>query len=534
MKTFPNLCRLFKLRLIQFLLIPVAISACGGELNDSDSSSSSKSNPKNNEEPKVGSIKDFKFLDITDATSLGIVEKGSALPVASYDSGNLVASLDVSGDEFSSVAESPILSQERRIYKVDASGNKFILDYIAEDMNTVIDLPYEPKDIQQLGTTWIAIRFKPTQFSNEQDQEDYERYEFQKRMLDEVIFVNQTNGSVYLLEKRGKREGEIIWDFQQGAETSFYAVNHSLGQVFQIDFDHEPPTLSNPLPNSHQVYGKILYTKNDAIIYENSKDHKFYIKFVKEKKFKKMAMDGSNLDSKYGCGQIDDLKEFAISPDGNLLCKNIKSKLTGSGFADTLSVIKLNLNANALDGIASTKTVVDFDVTQFKPRGNYDDSRFIQLKDSLFQIVYFTNSPHLTIFQIYPTQEIYEFKEIWGNWRQVIDPNSWQKDGISYRQFEDELYLFTKKAYSPKVYGMWKIDLTNPSAGATKITVKSALKTLTSFEKTWFTDDKKFLVKGVDNSGTSFIGRIDLTKSPLTLERISEFKNEVIRLIQIR
>ncbi len=582
--------RFFKIRLMRWLFVPLVflvLSACGNDGKTDEDAQNAVQDESNDQKPNAGqkfaSIKDFKFLDLTDASSLGIADKGVQLPIARSLSKNKVASLEHGNFPADSlnVAESvtpdsKTVSQEKRIYKVDILGNKFFLNYQAEDLDAVLNLPYEPVDLQPLDDTWTAIRFKPTNLQD-WEESDYREWDYIRREKDEVVFVNKTDGSVYLLEKvtedvpqllsnlekATQRVSQILWNFKQGAEHSFYAVNDLMPKrsMFRLDFSKETPTLENILPKSHKVfsYGKhfyTIYTKNDAVIYPNTSDGKLYIKFVKENALRSISSKASaadsgrfNTDPKYGCGLVDLLRlaEFtATSPDGHLLCARVHSanlsyrdsegrKLK---FAHTLSVVKLTLDASARDGIASTETVVDFNLNQLNPDdylGVLDEhNRFIQLERMLFRTVYnATRSKHLTLLKVYPKGDtnVYEFKDISGDWTKM-DPRSWQKDGGSYRQFDNELYIFTKRA-DGSGYGMWKLDLNDLSAGAEEIFGNPKFETFTSFKRTWFTDDKKFLVEGVDSNGRSFTGRIDLKPIKPAMQHISEFQNEVIRLIKL-
>ncbi len=557
---FQYLKHFFKLPNIRWLFVPLALfalSACG----DIDVGTNSNKDDSNNEKPSQGadqniskpqnpdqnipkpqqkfaSIKDFKFLDIADAKKLGIEEKVIKSPMAWSPSGNLIAGIgggDVATDPLK-IAPTTIVSQEKRIYKVDASGNKLFLNYQAANTDTVLNIPYEPTYVKNLGSKWVGLVLEPKKGLGY----------VQGLQGSKTTFVNKATGSVYLLPTKSYFHLEKS---KQGSEASFYDGR------YRLDLAPERPTISDYLPQSHRLpdYAQTHYTKNDAVVYHNSNDREPYIKFVKEKKLRKIISDSSSISSKYGCSDrlssrnLTFTNSIGIAPDGNLLCSrfhytrldywdsdgNYKPK-----YAHTLSVVKLTLNATASDGIASTSTVIDLNFTQFKPNGYLyfyaEENRFVQLNDMLFYTAYADSNKHLTLLKVYPKGDttVYEFKDILGDWTKM-DPKRWQKDGGSYRLFDDELYLFTKKADNSG-YGMWKIDLTNLSAGETEIVVNPKFKTFTSFEKTWFTDDKKFLVEGVDDSGTGFTGRIDLTQTPPTMQKISEFKNEVIRLIKLK
>ncbi len=450
------------------------ISACGEEVPSSETANQQK--PEGQQKPPS---QEEKFLDLADATHLGIANQAGV----------------------------------HRLYKIDESGEAKFVSQKTNDSEFKPILSSEPIDLKKFGSDWVAIRFteRPASYNHQYHIGSDD---------DRLVFVHQSKGDVYLLPEKNLNWQSIT----QGSENHFYTTQDTTKGAFifrkllQIDLSQNKVSLKELTPKG---VGAWYVTKNDELFYYHRRKDSFFTynlhaKFLKENINQVVYDDGtseSNFEKLVSC---DGVWTTSFNRE-NLLCYKSKRH----GLATTTTIIQFNLDATASNAIASTTAVTNF----FTPRqddgfyfNNY--TRFVRSEKYLLLA---QGADELFLSKVYPKgdTQAHHYPEINGTWSRTMN----QFDGGAYRIYGDELYLITEKADKFFEYGLWKIDLTNMAAGATEIPTDFA----TYIKNTvWFTDDKKVLWKGDD------VYRVDLNEASPTVKTISKFENEIVRLISLK
>ena len=361
------------------------------------------------------------------------------------------------------------------------------------------------------------------------------KYKHQYRIGDDddrIMLVHQSKSHAYLIPQKKLDFTGII----QGSENHFYTRQKlqslfSLHKLMKIDLSQEIPVVKEFLKEKNP--GSYYATSSDEVVFydynHSTWKQTLYIYIQKQLKIASSSsipfFSNEQMPDNTGCSS-----NATISFDRkNLLCYTSKIDYIFGNYAVTTTVISLALDASATNGIASTSVVTEF----FTPEGDgdfnglngYHSNTFIRSDKYLLLA---QGDKSLFLPKIYPRGETKSY-----NYPEIADPADLPQaggaansvDDSAYRIYGDTLYLFHAQANGGR-YELWKIDLTNMEAGATKINTDGASY---SPKTAWFTDDKKVLWKG----GSIFY-RIDLTKTLPKIETISEFKNEVIRLIKLK